>query len=42
MNNICIVDAMYNNRFPRIYIDYSPTLRSKRFGLLVVYFEDDE
>ena len=31
----CIIDDLYANREPRIYSDYSPTLRSERFGLLV-------
>lgn len=38
---IFIVDNLYANRQIRIYDDYCPTLRSERFGLLVVeeFFE---
>ena len=38
----CIIDDLYANREPRIYNDYSPTLRSERFGLLVVEMVDNE
>src|SRR5699024_10933908 len=31
-----IVDAIYNNREPRVYDEYAPTLRSERHGLDVV------
>ena len=31
-----IIDAIYDNRPPRLYPDYSPTLRRERQGLLVV------
>lgn len=31
-----IVDILYINRKPRIYKNYSPTLRSERIGLLVI------
>lgn len=32
----CVVEDFYTNREPRIYIEYSPTIRSERFGLKVV------
>ena len=31
-----IVDILYANRLPRIYEEYSPTIRSERTGLLVI------
>ena len=31
-----ILDNLYDNRETRVYKDYCPTLRSERFGLLVV------
>lgn len=31
-----IVDDLYENKSPRIYKDYAPTLRSERFGLKVI------
>jgi len=31
-----IIDILYANRSPRIYKDYSPTIRSERIGLLVI------
>lgn len=31
-----IIDILYENREPRIYQDYSPTIRSERTGLLVL------
>ena len=31
-----IVDMLYNNRPPRIYKVYAPTIRSERTGLLVI------
>lgn len=31
-----IVDILYANRSPRIYEEYSPTIRSERTGLLVI------
>lgn len=36
MINIMIVDDIYNNRPPRIYKEYAPTLRFGRQGLKVV------
>ena len=36
-----IVDILYANRSPRIYLEYAPSLRSERFGLLVLVIEDD-
>lgn len=33
---VYIVDDIYNQRDPRFYPDYSPTLRSERFGLKVI------
>ena len=33
---IYIVDDIYDNRDPRLYDSYSPTLRSERFGLKVI------
>ena len=33
---VYIVDDIYNNRDPRLYDCYSPTLRSERFGLKVI------
>ena len=35
-NDLYILDILYENRAPRIYTDYSPTLRSERTGLLVI------
>lgn len=31
-----IIELFYKNRPIRIYIDYSPCLRSERIGLLVI------
>lgn len=31
-----IVDILYPNRPPKIYEEYSPTIRSERTGLLVI------
>lgn len=31
-----VIDILYTNRSPRIYKDYSPTIRSERIGLLVI------
>lgn len=31
-----IIDDIYNNREPRVYNEYSPTLRAERQGLKVV------
>ena len=33
---IAIIDDMYANREPRVYKEYSPTLRSERQGLKVI------
>lgn len=35
-SGLYIVDDLYANREPRVYEDYSPTLRSERFGLKVI------
>ena len=34
-----LVDDIYNHREPRIYENYSPTIRAKRQGLKVVQNE---
>lgn len=36
INNLGIVDRLYENRSERVYTDYSPTLRSERTGLEVL------
>lgn len=33
---VFIIDDLYANREPRVYVDYSPSLRSERSGLKVV------
>ena len=37
-NDLYILDILYENRMPRLYNDYSPTLRSERAGLLVIEY----
>lgn len=40
MRERLILEQFYINRNVRVYKEYSPTLRSERFGLLVL--EDDK
>lgn len=37
-----IIEIFYRNRFPRIYENYSPCLRSERIGLLVLEIYNDK
>ena len=36
-----ILEDFYKSREVRIYKDYSPTIRSERFGLLVIENDND-
>lgn len=37
---VYILEQFYANRELRVYDEYSPSLRSERFGLLVLILED--